>query len=86
MEKEVIQIGNSLAVIIPKAIAQKAGLRKGSVVNVTEAGSKVQINKVDAVTPVRLRGVVSSRGATFRDFARARKNLHKQFFTKWKKF
>lgn len=86
MEKEVIQLGKSLAVILPKAIASRAGLKRGSRVDITERGRNVQIRRADHITPVHLQGIVSTKGIRAADFEVARRKIHGQFTKKWKSF
>lgn len=86
VQKEIIQLGQSLAVIIPKNIAEKVGLQKGTVVDIMARKSKIQIKRLQAVEPIQLKGVIGTMGSTSRDFADVRKKIHGQFVKKWKNF
>lgn len=86
MEKEILQLGNSLAVIIPRNIAQQVGLSKGDRVDIKGSDKTVQIRRIPQATPLNLCGIVPSRGVTEKDIRQSRKRIHQDLLNKWKNF
>ena len=86
MEKEVIQIGNSLAVIIPSPVAQAAGIKKGDYLEIENVREKILMIPVSFLHPVTLKGIVSSKGVSQKDLIQARQIISKSFRKKWKTF
>lgn len=86
MEKEVIQIGNSLAVIIPSPVARAAGIKKGDYLDIENKKEKILVVPVASLRPITLKGIVPSKGASQKDFVQTRKTLSKSFRRKWKTF
>ncbi|GEM_PF-2638434 len=86
MEKEVIQIGSSLAVIIPRPVAQAAGIKKGDYLDIGNVKGEIFMVPVTPLRPVTLKGIVSSKGASQKDFTQTRRTLSKSFHKKWKTF
>lgn len=88
MEKEVLKIGNSLAVIIPSPVAKSIGLRKGDKVNIRPVNDIIEINRLEQVKPINLRGLVKPIGKSpsLRDFKKLRREFTQSIESKWKKF
>lgn len=86
MDKEIIQLGSSLAVIIPSPIAKKFHLKKGDHLRFKVSGQALRIDPLSRLIPVKLRGAVHSQGASLADFRRARSQVGRALKRKWKNF
>lgn len=72
MQKPIIKIGSSLAVIIPQAVAREAGLQQGDLVDIAHANNSILIRHTATVRPVQVGGAVRSHGATLKTLRAAR--------------
>lgn len=84
MEKSIIKIGSSLAVIIPSRVARASGLRKGERVLLEEQEGGIMIRRRNNVTPVDLWGKVAAKGFGLTDQRQLRRRVDKQFSRRWK--
>ena len=84
MEKGVIQLGSSLAVIIPRPMAQQISLHKGDRVRWVVSGQSLRLVPSPQLRPVHLRGVLQGQKTSWKDFRAGRLQLQKSFSKKWK--
>ena len=84
MEKEIIQLGNSLAVIIPSPMARQCRFRRGDSVRLKVEDQTLRIDPMSRLKPVKLCGLIRPRGSRLRDFRTARSAIHRAFSKRWK--
>lgn len=80
MEKEIIQLGSSLAVIIPRPMAKQIRLNKGDRVRWVVAGRSLRLVPSSQLRPVHLRGLLQEQQVAWKDFRKARSHFQR----KWK--
>ncbi|MBI2345669.1 MAG: AbrB/MazE/SpoVT family DNA-binding domain-containing protein [Deltaproteobacteria bacterium] len=84
MEKAIMKIGHSLAVIIPRPLAKAAGFRAGQRVLLQEESEGITIRRAGQRASVDLRGKVPSVGFRLLDQRRTRRALASQWKRRWK--
>ncbi|MBI3540758.1 MAG: AbrB/MazE/SpoVT family DNA-binding domain-containing protein [Deltaproteobacteria bacterium] len=84
MEKEILQLGSSLAVIIPSSIAKQVHLKKGDHVRWSTSGRSLRLVPSNRLRPVNLGGLLQGKKVSWEDLRSARSQLQKQISKKWK--
>ena len=84
MEKEILKIGSSLAIIIPSPVAKSFHLKSGDRVRIEVEEWKITIQKTEKITPVKLEGIVKPSGFKLKDLRKLRREWTKSFEAKWK--
>ncbi len=83
MKKEVIKIGNSLALIIPSAVAKQANLHAGDTVMVEAVDQAISIRRTNLVAPIDLRGKALRSKVTMQDIRQGRRAMTRAVMKKW---
>ena len=84
-EKEVVQIGNSLAVILPREVTRAHDLSKGDKLLIQSKGQEITLTP-KRFKPIDLYGIVKGGPrATYKDFRNVRKLLERGFEKRMKK-
>ncbi len=72
MEKGILQLGSSLAVIIPRPMAKQIHLNKGDRVRWIVAGRSLRLVPSSQLRPVHLLGLLQEQQTAWKDFRKAR--------------